>query len=604
MEAGKNKRTQTFTGVGVSRGIAIGRAYIVKRRSVSIPKRKIDPSQVFAEVERFKLALEESHKQLETLREKVPDAIEEPGDILAAHQLMLSDDLLVQGTLRRIQDDEINAEWALSKTIEHVTEVFDHVDDPYFKERRSDVEFVGERVLRNLIGEGDLMVSPPADAIAVARFLSPADAVQLHKAAVSGLVTETGGVTSHTALVARAFEIPAIVGASDITDHVSSGDLLIIDGKNGLAIVEPELEIINEYRDKARKLAAAEQELLQDKNLPAETTDGVRIELHANIELPEEIPSVLDHGAEGVGLYRTEYLYLSRDTLPSEEELLSSFRKVLRLIGNNPVTFRTFDLGGDKAAAFFKRKQETNPALGLRSTRLALKEPDAFRTHLRALLRSVDGERLQVMFPMISDLSELRAAKQVLFDVRDELSEAGEPIPRELIIGTMVEMPSAAVLSDLLALECDFFSVGSNDLIQYTLAIDRVNEQVAYLYHPLHPAILKLLKRIVDNGHENGIKVSICGAMAGEPMLSVVLVGLGLDSLSMPCVSIPLVKKVIRRTSYEKAVSLVESLLQMETVEEIEDTVMQFMCVNYKEIIMETKHRDLFSWRLPPSGLT
>ena len=598
MPRNETEHSGKFTGVGASRGIAIGRAFIVKRRRVSVPKRDIDEAEVFAEVERFKLALEESHKQLESLRAKVPESIEEPGDILAAHQLMLNDDLLVQGTVRRIQDDEINAEWALTKTVDHIKGVFDHIDDLYFRERRSDVEFVGERVLRNLIGEGDLVVTPPAYSIAVARSLSPADAVQLHKHSVSAFVTEAGGVTSHTALVARAFEIPAVVGVADITTSLSSGDLLIVDGKKGLVLCNPEQEVVEEYRSKAKDLAQLEQELLQEKDLPAETTDGVRLGLHANIELPEEVTSALDHGAEGIGLYRTEYLYLSKERLPSEEELLSSFRKVLQMMGDNPVTFRTFDLGGDKAADFFSMKQVANPALGLRSTRLALKELDAFKSHLRALLRSVKGERLQVMFPMISDVTELREAKKVLFEVRDELNEAGEIIPRELSIGIMVEMVSAAVLSDLLAKECDFFSVGSNDLIQYTLAIDRVNEQVAYLYHPLHPAILRLIKQIVDKGHENGLKVSICGAMAGEPMLSVVLTGLGLDELSMPSVSIPLVKKVIRRTSYERARSLVDHLLTLETVLEIENTVMQFMCNNYKEIIMETEHRDLFSWRL------
>lgn len=600
MGKGKPHALQKLTGVGASRGIAIGRAHLVEHRRISVPKRDIEPDAVSAEVERFKRALEESHKQLETLRQKVPDAIEEPGDILAAHQLMLDDELMVQGTVRRIQDEEINAEWALSKTVGHIKEVFAHIDDAFFQERRSDVEFVGDRVLRNLSGEGDMVVTPPPDSIAVARTLSPADAVQLHKSAISGFVTEAGGVTSHTALVARAFEIPAVVGAEDITTHLKSGDLLIIDGKEGLVLVNPAPDVVKDYRTRARELAALEQELLQERDLPAETTDGVRIGLLANIELPEEIPSALDHGAEGVGLYRTEYLYLSRERLPSEDDLLASFKNVLQLLGDDPVTFRTFDLGGDKAADFFHMRHEANPALGLRSTRLALRERDVFKAHLRALLRSVEGGKLRVMFPMISDLTELREAKLVLFEARDELNAAGEPIPRDLSVGMMVEMPSAAILADLLAEECDFFSLGSNDLIQYSLAIDRVNEHVAYLYHPLHPAMLRLIKSVVDKGHDAGLKISICGAMAGEPMLSVVLVGLGLDELSMPSISIPLVKKVVRRTSYERAKQLTERLLKLGTVEEVEDAVMKFMCENYREVIMETEHRDLFSWRTPP----
>jgi phosphotransferase system enzyme I (PtsI) len=595
-------KTRVFRGLGASRGIAIGRAYPVEHRRLKVPKQKIAAVNVPNEIDRFKRALADSHQQLENLKTNVPESIEEPGDILAAHQTMLNDELLVQGTVRRITDEEINAEYALMKTVGHIKEVFEHIDDDYFRERRSDVEFVGERILRNLTGEGDLVVTPPADAVAISRVLSPADAVQLHKAAVTGLATEAGGLTSHTALIARAFELPAVVGVEGLTSRVTPNDLIVLDGQAGIVILNPAPETVSEYREKSRKLAVLEQEMLQDRDLPAETTDGVRLMLAANIELPEEVPSALQHGAESVGLYRTEYLYLGRANLPGEEELISAFKKVLHLMGDRAVTFRSFDLGGDKATHFFQMHPEANPALGLRSTRLALKQKDAFKTHLRALLRSVEGNKLRIMFPMISDVSELRAAKEVLYESKEELENEGYVVPRELTVGIMVEMPSAAVISDMLAEECDFFSIGSNDLIQYTLAIDRVNEHVVHLYHPLHPAILRLIKQTVESAHRAGLRVSLCGAMAGEPMLTVVLVGLGIDELSMPPLALPLVKQMIRRSTFAGARELVKHLLKLDTVDAIESHVLRYMETHYKDVIDKTKQFDLFAWRTPPQS--
>jgi phosphotransferase system enzyme I (PtsI) len=569
------------------------------RRRVKIPKRELDEDDIPREENRFQRALASTHQQFEQLKGKVPSSVEEPGDILEAHQLMLSDDLLVKGTIRRIKEENINAEWALRRTLSHIKKVLDHVDDEYFRQRKSDVEFVGEHIMRFLVGEADMAERPPADAVVVAQDLSPADAVQAHRAAVAALVTEAGGLTSHTALVARAFEIPAVVGVEDGWSLVRAGDLVIVDGKAGTVIVNPAPETITAYRLKARRLAALEQELLRDRDQPAETTDGVRLQLLANVELPDEIPSALGYGAEGIGLYRTEYFYLGRDRLPTEEQLTEDFKTVLRLMAGRPVVFRTFDMGGDKAGQFFKVRAEANPALGLRSTRLALKERKAFKVHLRALLRSVEGGHLRLMFPMISDVSELREVKAVLAQVREELLREGERIPNRLSVGIMIEMPSACMVARQLAKECDFFSIGSNDLIQYALAIDRVNRHVAYLYHPLHPAILRFIKRVVDEAHEEGIKVSICGAMSGEPLFTVVLLGLGLDELSMPALAIPLVKRVITRTSSEEAREFTAELLELSTVEEIEKKVIRFMKEHFKDEAFDPNMPDLFPWRKP-----
>ncbi len=586
-----------LTGVGVSRGIAIGRAYVVEQREVRVSRRTIEEEQIPQEVSRFKRAIQQSHEQLEGLRLKLPESQGETGDILEAHQLMLRDELLVSGTVRRIEEERINAEWALLKTIEQILQVFGTIDDEYFRERQSDVRQVGERVLRNLVGQGELVLQVPPDAVIVARELGPADVVQLRRAAVAGFVTESGGQTSHTALAARAVELPGVTGIEDVWNRIANGDLLIVDGYDGVVLVDPDADTINAYRGKARKFSALERELLQDKQLPAETTDGVRVQLLANIELAQEVQAALDHGAEGVGLYRTEYFYMGRSTLPTEEELVSDLRTVLSEMGDMPVTFRTFDLGGDKAGQLFRLHSEPNPALGLRSTRLALKHRDVFKTQLRAMLRSVDGGRLRVMFPMIADSSELAEARAVLHEAWKELDAEGYRLPVDMAVGIMVEMPSTAILADRLAEQCDFFSIGSNDLIQYSLAIDRANEHVAHLYHPLHPAILRFIKFVVDAAHGNGIRVSLCGATAGEPLYAIVLLGMGLDELSMAPVALPAVRRVIRQTSYQQAAQLADELLSLSTVEDVDEALSRFIRKRFPGDIPVLEDNPVLPWR-------
>lgn len=578
-------------GIPAAPGIAIGRAYVVDRRRVKTPKRHISPEEVDLEIARLHKAIRESESQLERIKEKL---VQREGEdhfrILEAHQLILHDEHLVDVTIRRIREERINAEWALRKTVEEIKAIFDAIEDDYFRERRSDVDFVGDRILRNLLGEEPGPVTPPPDAIVVAHDLSPADTAQLHRAAVAALVTDVGGKTSHTAIIARAHEIPAVVGLEDITNLVGNGDLVVVDGSSGLVILNPTPQTVAHFRARARREAATAEALLANRDLPAETIDGHRCHLLANVDVVDEIPSALDHGAEGVGLFRTDFLFLTATRAPTEEEHYQYARQVLELLAGRPATFRTFDLGGDKTTPLAQASTpEVNPALGLRSIRLCLTPQGRplFKAQLRGLLRASAHGPLRIMFPMISGVPELRDAKAVFEECREELRAQGEPYDPALKLGIMIEMPSAAMTADLLAREVDFFSIGTNDLIQYSLAIDRVNEHVSYLYKPLHPAILRLIRYVTNAASAAKIPVAMCGEMAGEPLLSLVLVGLGLDELSMNATAIPVVKSVIRASAMSEARALAEQALQLATAEEIEALVREHMQKRFPEDVLK-----------------
>jgi phosphotransferase system enzyme I (PtsI) len=581
-------------GVAASPGIAVGRAFVIDRRKIKTPKRHIEADEVEGEIARFEAALETSAEQLSRLSKKLA---EKEGDehflILEAHQLILRDEHLVLPTKRRIREEHINAEWALRKTVDEIKAVFDTVEADYFRERRSDVDFVGERILRNLVGvDFEARELPPEGAIIVAHDLSPADTASLHRQACGAFVTDVGGKTSHSAILARAFDIPSVVGLETVTEHVGNGDLLIVDGIQGRVFVRPTPAEVEEYRSKGRAHVAFVRELRQNRDLPAETQDGARVRLYANVEIVEEVPAALEHGAEGIGLYRTEFLFLDRPDLPKEEEHFMHARGVLRRLHPYPATFRTFDLGGDKQAPAVTQLLgaagaiEENPALGLRSIRLCLRERKLFKAQLRGLLRASVHGRMRLMFPMISGVGELREAKAMVDEAKAELDREGHPYDTKLPIGIMVEMPSAVMVADLLAREADFMSIGTNDLIQYSLAIDRVNEHVGYLYHPLHPAILRMIRNVVDAAHAAGIRVGLCGEMAGEPLYSLILVGLGIDEMSMNSTSIPIVKSVLRGTKLAAARELAEQALSLATSTEIEQLVQEYMQTRYPEELL------------------
>ena len=568
-------KTKFIKGIGVTPGIIIGKAYLLDRKKIEAPAKVLPEFQVDQEVARFQDAVEEAKKQLRMAKEKLlhEDAAG-LSYILDTHLLLLEDKKLIENTVETIKHSWINSEWALKINLDRVRKVFDTIDDDYLKSRKTDVDYVGDRILRNLMGKETESISQiKEEVIIVAHDLSPADTAQMSKDKVTAFVTDMGGRTSHTAIMARSLEIPAVVGSETATHSVNTGDTLIVDGTTGVVVVNPSLEIMQEYQERQRVRQKMERELFQYRDLPAETLDGYRVKVLANIELVDEIPSVLQHGAEGIGLYRTEYLYLNRKDLPSEEDHFNAYKKVVEGIYPHPAIIRTLDIGGDKFLSHLDLAAEMNPAMGLRAIRFSLKEVDIFKVQLRAILRASAYGKVKILFPMISGATEIREVKKILNEVRLNLSAEGIPFDPKMEIGIMIEVPSAVTISDILAKEVDYFSIGTNDLIQYSLAIDRVNESVTHLYEPLHPAILRLVKTVVKAAHQAGIRVAMCGEMAGEPLYVPILVGLELDDLSMNVLSIFRVKKILRAYTFRECKDLVEKSLHLSTPEEIEELV-------------------------------
>ena len=568
-------------GLGVSAGIAFGRAFLIGRDTLHAPRHHIEQDDVDTEVARLYKAIAASDKQLAKIKEKLASENESDYHIITAHQMMLHDEHLVGAAVGYIREELINAEWGARRAVDDIAGVFDQIEDEYLRERRSDVEFVFERVLRNLLGRDTGPLQPPPDAIVVAYDLSPADTAQLHKAAVSGLITDAGGKTSHTAIIARAHEIPAVVGLENITELVETDDLVLIDGAAGIVIVNPTAATVSEFRDEQRRQVAAGAVLHAMRDLPARTRDDVDIQLYANIDGPDELDDALDYGAMGVGLFRTEYLYMGHAELPDEEKHYRTAVEVLERLAGLPATIRTFDLGADKLAPFLEAAdlQEANPALGLRSIRLCLSElgRGLFKTQLRGLLRASAHGPLKIMFPMISGISELRAAKLVVDEVKTELTAEGIKFDEHVKVGIMIEMPSAALTADLLSQECDFFSIGTNDLIQYTLAVDRVNEYVSYLYEPLHPSMMRLIGDVARAAKDAGIPVTECGEMAGEPTIAPVLLGLGIREMSMSAVSVPEVKATIRVLAVSETETLMLKIKKLQTAAEVRAMVSEYV---------------------------
>jgi phosphotransferase system enzyme I (PtsI) len=567
-----DQQSRTIQGVGASPGIAIGKAYLLERDRVPVPHYKLaDEAAVEAECQRFEAAVAQAEQDLEEIKLRIQPDFKEHAHILDAHQLILRDRLLFDETLSIIREAKLNAQWALIRSLFRAHELFDVLNDDYIKSRVADVDYVGERVLRNLAGSKHGNLDGIRErVIVVAHDLSPADAAQLQVERTLGLITDIGGRTSHTSIIARSLNIPTVVGTEVATRVVEAGEIIIIDGASGKVIVNPSEEEINYYYERQDELEGYLKEISRKANLPARTLDGHEVIVQANIELLEEIVAVKDNGAEGIGLYRTEFLFMNRQDLPDEEALFHDYREIAEIMAPQRITFRTLDLGAEKLAAWYPNIEQANPALGLRSIRLCLRYQELFQMQMRAILRaSAAARNICMMFPLISGMGELRAAQAILREVQDDLRRNRIPFDEDMPVGIMMEIPSAVAVADLLAREVDFFSIGTNDLIQYTLAIDRVNEHVAYLYDPLDPAVLRFIKHIVDAGHKAGIPVSVCGEMAGEPLYIPVLLGYQLDSLSMNAMAVPRVKNLIRRSHVAECRDFLEQALSLGTAQEI-----------------------------------
>ncbi|GAM08784.1 phosphoenolpyruvate-protein phosphotransferase [Geobacter sp. OR-1] len=571
MGLAKNSKRQ-IQGVGASPGIAIGQVKITDRSRVAIHEEYLSASEVPGEVLRLIEALEQAKDEFVAVREQLA---EEHGPehlyVIDTHLMMLQDSMFKREALALIESDAINAEWALKRTILKFRDFFAAIEDDYLRERVGDIEIVGERVLRKLVGkQHESLNNVHSLSLVVAHDLSPADILQIDRQKIIGFVTDLGGKTSHSAILARSLEIPAVVGLERITSEANDGEIMIIDGSAGIVIINPDEETFREYLKRKQHYEYIDRELAKLRDLPAVTSDGYRISLKGNVEFIEEIPSLKEHGGEGIGLYRTEMLFFNREELPGEEEQFAHYAAIVREMAPKPVTIRTLDVGGDKFVPDLNLDDELNPALGLRAIRLSLRKPETFKPQLRAILRASALGKVRIFFPMISGVVEIRAVKKLLEEAKLELQSEGVPYDRNIEIGIMIEIPSAVIIADLLAQEVDFFSVGTNDLIQYSLAIDRTNEHLANLYEPLHPAVLRSLKMVVDAAHAAGIDACMCGEMAGESQYLPILLGLGFDELSMNSISIPRVKEILRRCSLAEAEQLVTKALTFRTAEEID----------------------------------
>lgn len=565
----------TFHGLGVCPGFAFGRVQLVDRRRVAVPRYHLKAGKVEAELERFERAVVASEQQLVELIDRAArTGLREVESLLGAHTTILRDKVLHEATRERITSDQVNAEWALSLVIRKIRELFDGLDEAYFKERRSDVDVVGDRLMRNLVGaEVDMLSNLSPDAIVVAYDLSPGDTVALARYAVKGFVTETGARTSHIAIFARSMNIPAVLGVQGIAERAGDGDKIVVDGEQGVVILRPSSAAQTKLRAAERRRIKVEQALLADRHLPAETTDGERVTLLGNIEVPDEIDGVLAQGGEGIGLYRTEFLVIERRRMPTYAEQLGEYQRVVRAVAGRSITIRTIDVGGDKFvpdAGVARFASGQNPALGMRAIRYSLRDVEAFKAQLRAVLvASADGP-VKLLFPLVTGVEEVRQAKAILDEVRAGLLADGVPFDAHLPVGVMIETPAAVMVADALAREVDFFSIGTNDLIQYALAVDRRNGDVAYLYQPCAPAVLRLIAEAMRAAREAGKPVSVCGEMAADPFHLPLLLGLGVRTLSMNAHAIPVVKRMVRRASAADCAALVAAVRTLGTTAEVE----------------------------------
>jgi len=587
-------------GIAVSKGVAIGKAYLLDRSKFCIFKQELEEHEIDAEIERFRDAIAKTKLQMTDIKNRAEKMADKYAVILDTYTLLLDDEILVNDTIENIRNQHTNAEWALNQTLQNFLNMFDNINDDYLKGKKDDLDLLVQAILRNLIGHGQETLSDIHEpVIIVTHSLSPSDTLTMPRSYIKGLATETGGKTSHVGIFAAALGIPAVTGVKELTSQINSGENIIIDGIDGEVIWRPTEENTQYYFKKQENYRRYEERLLANIHQPAETLDGQHIHLLANIESNQEVRSLHKFGAEGVGLYRTEFLYMSANNLPGEKGLYENFKEVAQEMNGKPVVIRTLDIGMDKQLAGIQTNNENNPALGLRGIRLSLAKPELFLSQLKGILRASSYGNIKVLYPMVSDVTEIVQANELLQKAKELLNKEKIPFDENIKIGAMIETPAAAMCIDHILEEVDFISIGTNDLIQYILAVDRVNENIVHLYQPFHPSVLRSLKQIFIAAQKADKKVSICGELGGDPMATMLLLGLGdLDDLSMEPHSIPKVKKIIRLIRVKEARQMADHVLSLSSVKEIS----RFIANEMRTRFPEDFNRDLsFQENLKPA---